>query len=393
LILGDFGGENTLPVDHSFQAEIRQPILATHEPRTTNHEPRTKKQKSQILLFLFLKKWQLTPMVKCINNLVLQLCLNNLRQAIHQHVAVYIYDCITSAPGTLHPSSATTYHYNPNHKQHHHHTHLPHPNNSKTHQDTPKINFECKDTIPPCPQPTDLRNTYATTYDSSHVTYYGYRYYSPELGRWITRDPIEEKSFRSMKRIQLLKEYYSKINPTSFISFYQFLNNAPITQVDKLGLDRWVGVALDGHSYIIVAVWYCHGKYKKVTGYRRIDFGPKRLSTAVNPLCCGRISSPFVESSKTNGLVKIESSCEADRIFIETIEDLEKNPPNYNALFFNCRHFTHCLRDVGISGKPDCPVSHVPAYPPVYPKRKGDKPHKKKQLPTYPPMIYPLPLL
>ena len=30
-------------------------------------------------------------------------------------------------------------------------------------------------------------------YDAeANLYYYGYRYYSPELGRWLTRDPIEE---------------------------------------------------------------------------------------------------------------------------------------------------------------------------------------------------------
>ena len=30
-------------------------------------------------------------------------------------------------------------------------------------------------------------------YDAeANLYYYGYRYYSPELGRWMTRDPIEE---------------------------------------------------------------------------------------------------------------------------------------------------------------------------------------------------------
>jgi len=34
---------------------------------------------------------------------------------------------------------------------------------------------------------------YDPPYAYTPVYYYGYRYYSPELGRWISRDPIEEK--------------------------------------------------------------------------------------------------------------------------------------------------------------------------------------------------------
>ncbi|MDD2601197.1 MAG: RHS repeat-associated core domain-containing protein [Kiritimatiellae bacterium] len=45
--------------------------------------------------------------------------------------------------------------------------------------------------------------------------YYGERYYSPELGRWINRDPIEEEGG---------------------INIFEFVNNNPINRVDRLGL-------------------------------------------------------------------------------------------------------------------------------------------------------------
>ncbi|MBQ7251763.1 MAG: hypothetical protein IJS32_04090 [Kiritimatiellae bacterium] len=45
--------------------------------------------------------------------------------------------------------------------------------------------------------------------------YYGYRYYAPRLGRWMTRDPIEEKGG---------------------INVYSFLGNASADRFDTLGL-------------------------------------------------------------------------------------------------------------------------------------------------------------
>jgi RHS repeat-associated protein len=55
------------------------------------------------------------------------------------------------------------------------------------------------------------------TYDTAPgVRYYGYRYYSPELGRWLNRDPIEEKGG---------------------ISVYEFVRNNPSDILDFLGLD------------------------------------------------------------------------------------------------------------------------------------------------------------
>ncbi len=45
--------------------------------------------------------------------------------------------------------------------------------------------------------------------------YYGYRYYSPSLGRWINRDPIEEKGG---------------------VNLYVFVNGDPINNIDSKGL-------------------------------------------------------------------------------------------------------------------------------------------------------------
>ncbi len=44
--------------------------------------------------------------------------------------------------------------------------------------------------------------------------YYGYRYYSPSLGRWLSRDPVEERGG---------------------LNLYAFVNNDPVNRVDWLG--------------------------------------------------------------------------------------------------------------------------------------------------------------
>lgn len=49
----------------------------------------------------------------------------------------------------------------------------------------------------------------------TELYYYGYRYYSPELGRWVTRDPIEEDGG---------------------LNLYGFVGNNPINYIDPLGL-------------------------------------------------------------------------------------------------------------------------------------------------------------
>ncbi|MDD4406128.1 MAG: RHS repeat-associated core domain-containing protein [Parabacteroides sp.] len=58
---------------------------------------------------------------------------------------------------------------------------------------------------------------FSTKYTDSEtdLVYYGYRYYSPALGRWLSRDPIEEQGG---------------------LNLYAFVNNDPVNKVDIGGL-------------------------------------------------------------------------------------------------------------------------------------------------------------
>ena len=53
------------------------------------------------------------------------------------------------------------------------------------------------------------------TDNETDLVYYGYRYYSPALGRWLSRDPIEEKGG---------------------LNLYGFVNNDPVNGYDVLGM-------------------------------------------------------------------------------------------------------------------------------------------------------------
>ena len=63
------------------------------------------------------------------------------------------------------------------------------------------------------------------------LVYYGYRYYSPDLGRWISRDPIEEQGG---------------------FNLYAFVNNDPVNKFNILGLDfstySGLGYGYSGYS-------------------------------------------------------------------------------------------------------------------------------------------------
>jgi RHS repeat-associated protein len=54
--------------------------------------------------------------------------------------------------------------------------------------------------------------------DENDLVYYGYRYYNPSTGRWLSRDPKQEDGAPHL---------------------YAFVGNHPINAIDELGLVKW----------------------------------------------------------------------------------------------------------------------------------------------------------
>lgn len=67
--------------------------------------------------------------------------------------------------------------------------------------------------------------------DEVRLLYYGYRYYSPTLGRWITKDPLTKLSFGGAPVDLTYSEH--GLNP------YLFVDNSPVSDVDAYGLQKW----------------------------------------------------------------------------------------------------------------------------------------------------------
>jgi len=57
--------------------------------------------------------------------------------------------------------------------------------------------------------------------------YYGYRFYSPEMGRWVNRDPVNETGFRRMTG----RRFVSRGD-----NLFTFVRNAPMMKFDPIGL-------------------------------------------------------------------------------------------------------------------------------------------------------------
>ena len=68
--------------------------------------------------------------------------------------------------------------------------------------------------------------------DETGLVYYGYRYYSPNLGRWISRDPIEEYGHMSLRKVPTA----DRIRLTSETNLFIYLKNNPVNATDSLGL-------------------------------------------------------------------------------------------------------------------------------------------------------------
>lgn len=91
----------------------------------------------------------------------------------------------------------------------------------------------------------------------SELSYYGHRYCSPALGRWISRDPIEEDAG---------------------ISLYAFVKNLPVSAVDSLGMNTLAeeesaagGAASIGSGGASQAISFLNNVRKAVDAYNYVQ--------------------------------------------------------------------------------------------------------------------------
>ena len=90
------------------------------------------------------------------------------------------------------------------------------------------------------------------TDDETGLLYYGFRFYSPGLGRWLSRDPISEWGFGATDDPRAIRENNVDTGP---LNLYGFVENAPIDRADVLGLASTPGSAKCG-KYPVGAIMY-----------------------------------------------------------------------------------------------------------------------------------------
>jgi RHS repeat-associated protein len=67
--------------------------------------------------------------------------------------------------------------------------------------------------------------------DETDRLYYGYRYYAPDTGRWLSLDPIDEPGFRSVSF-----KGFGDVDLPSDPNLFGFVRNFPPGELDCLGL-------------------------------------------------------------------------------------------------------------------------------------------------------------
>jgi RHS repeat-associated protein len=70
-------------------------------------------------------------------------------------------------------------------------------------------------------------------HQNSGLAYYGYRYYDPNLQRWLNRDPIGESGFDTLRRRDDSAD-------THEANSYEFVHNDPVDKLDPNGLFIWL---------------------------------------------------------------------------------------------------------------------------------------------------------
>jgi RHS repeat-associated protein len=72
--------------------------------------------------------------------------------------------------------------------------------------------------------------------DETDLLYYGFRYYNPSTGRWMSRDPIDEIAFLRSSWQPVAAEVKNAPNPNP----YSFNFGDPLGKIDVLGLDSTI---------------------------------------------------------------------------------------------------------------------------------------------------------
>ncbi len=138
------------------------------------------------------------------------------------------------------------------------------------------------------------------------MSLYGYRYYKPELGRWVNRDPIGEEAFFHLYTSSMTR---SKINALSDIALgpaYCMLSNDLINSADKHGLATWQITAASMNVSLGVGASLISGTALKLT--------PPQLSCVIGMQCWSSGIQAGASASLSVAIVRNSSAFNCEQL-------------------------------------------------------------------------------
>ncbi len=233
----------------------------------------------------------------------------------------------------------------------------------------------------------------------------GHRYYSPEISRWLNRDPIGERAFE----VQESRYHFIGI-PSPSGNLYSSFDNKPVLGIDPFGLQSWSGNPItgpqgpaqgdpgfyggwdccNGEIYHVLTECCCRGRVVRRapidTGVRTcehsywfglpqhawIEFeGGGSIGFYPNPYgpnpfhAPGMISSPdsSYEGGYPSDCEDVElSPCEydIDRFVTKVKSAATIPPPTYVYGMYDCRHFLYDAINNALNISAGCTIPIVP---------------------------------
>jgi RHS repeat-associated protein len=181
---------------------------------------------------------------------------------------------------------------------------------------------------------------------ASGLYYYGYRFYEPNLQRWLNRDPLGTSA-----------DFGTEIQPFEYYSggnLYHFVYNNPINSIDPFGLDVWIirdKCSKWGHEWVVGdngdgTYWDSNkmpgkGPLAPANCPADIQFSPKSGFDPKN------LNDPCLEIRRH----VVTSPAVDKKVRDEAEKRAKEDKGRYDALGSNCRDYSQGMCDYAVGAK------------------------------------------
>ena len=196
--------------------------------------------------------------------------------------------------------------------------------------------------------------------DDTATVYYNYRHYEPEMGRWMSRDPIEQFYLMRKSKLEVYRSGGGVI--------YQFIRNVLPNAIDSFGLDiyltegnknaSWYSIGNRYlHQEICVDVWAllddsdcCKTKVGRVCysfavfslgfSWPTFDWLGEPSLQLGGPLR-GEVYETGDQGLKNVAVIK--TNCKEDETFVDVLDGMVGTEATYSVLRHSCRTFSQMM--------------------------------------------------